>query len=63
MPRQSHTDKVKPDKQRQCMKCRKMFDSTGPGNRICRNCNSANARYVDRIETQVVPSQSNRLGG
>ena len=62
MPRRSH-NKIASDKQRQCLRCNKMFGSTGPGNRICGKCNSANAQFVDRVEAQVVPSQSNRLGG
>jgi hypothetical protein len=31
-------------KQRTCLKCRKLFDSAGPGNRICKRCAQINAR-------------------
>jgi len=31
-------------KQRTCLKCGKSFDSTGPGNRICKRCAPINAR-------------------
>lgn len=27
--------------QRRCLSCQKMFDSTGPGNRICTSCKSS----------------------
>ncbi len=31
-------------KQRTCLKCGTLFDSTGPGNRICKRCAQINAR-------------------
>lgn len=31
-------------KQRTCLKCGKLFDSAGPGNRICKRCAQVNAR-------------------
>jgi len=31
-------------KQRTCLRCGKSFDSTGPGNRICKRCAQINAR-------------------
>lgn len=31
-------------KQRTCLKCGKLFDSAGPGNRICKRCTQINAR-------------------
>lgn len=31
-------------KQRTCLKCGKSFESTGPGNRICRRCQQVNDR-------------------
>lgn len=31
-------------KQRTCLKCNRGFDSSGPGNRICRKCSQANAK-------------------
>ncbi len=31
-------------KKRTCLKCGKLFDSTGPGNRICKPCTQVNAR-------------------
>ena len=35
---------------RMCLKCQKNFISTGPGNRICPNCQRMNERLVqDRI--------------
>jgi len=54
--------KIEPDKQRRCLKCREWFDSTGPGNRICRKCNYQNSQIVDRSETQSTPSRAVRLG-
>ena len=40
-------------KQRTCLKCSKPFDSTGPGNRICRRCQSVNNRFADKGELQL----------
>ncbi len=31
-------------KKRTCLKCNRLFDSTGPGNRICRPCRQINDR-------------------
>lgn len=31
-------------KQRTCLKCGKVFDSSGPANRICKRCAQINAR-------------------
>jgi tRNA(Ile2) C34 agmatinyltransferase TiaS len=33
-------------KQRTCLKCGRRFESTGPGNRICKRCTRINARIV-----------------
>ncbi|WP_419913129.1 hypothetical protein [Hoeflea sp.] len=30
-------------KRRRCLMCREMFDSFGPGNRICKKCKSKQA--------------------
>lgn len=30
-------------KKRTCLKCNKLFDSKGPGNRICKRCSEINA--------------------
>jgi hypothetical protein len=40
---------------RECLKCRKLFLSTGPGNRICRPCDYKN-RDVDHHPTKSVDS-------
>tara|TARA_Y100000310_G_scaffold343675_1_gene452413 strand:- start:2286 stop:2669 length:384 start_codon:yes stop_codon:yes gene_type:complete len=34
----SHWGNPENKKQRKCLKCLKMFDSGGPGNRICKRC-------------------------
>lgn len=39
-------------KKRTCLKCNKHFDSTGPGNRICRPCRQINDR-LPISETQL----------
>lgn len=31
-------------KKRVCLRCNKKFDSTGPGNRICRECHKQETR-------------------
>ncbi len=31
-------------KKRKCLKCNRLFDSAGPGNRICRPCRQINDR-------------------
>ena len=32
-------------KERICLKCSKLFMSDGPGNRLCRNCQTDNLKY------------------
>jgi len=39
-------------KKRTCLKCNRLFDSTGPGNRICRPCRQINDR-LPISETQL----------
>jgi phage FluMu protein Com len=39
-------------KQRACLKCNHLFDSAGPGNRICRRCQQINDRQPI-TETQL----------
>jgi hypothetical protein len=40
-------------KKRTCLKCNQLFDSTGPGNRICRRCQQINARLPRLSEEQL----------
>ncbi len=42
-------------KKRTCLKCGKLFDSTGPGNRICKRCAQINARI--RISEEALQKQ------
>lgn len=39
-----------PITKRKCMKCQEEFDSLGPMNRICGECNSLNSRSAKRVE-------------
>ena len=45
-------------KKRTCLKCGKLFDSTGPGNRICKRCARINARI--RISEEALRKQRGR---
>ena len=38
---------------RTCLKCGRPFDSTGPGNRICRKCHAINAKLPPMTEAQL----------
>jgi len=40
-------------KKRTCLKCDQLFDSTGPGNRICRRCQQINDRLPRLTEEQM----------
>lgn len=40
-------------KKRTCLKCDKLFDSSGPGNRICRRCQRINDRLPRFTEAQL----------
>lgn len=40
-------------KRRTCLKCKQLFDSRGPGNRICRRCQKVNARLPRFTEEQL----------
>jgi hypothetical protein len=40
-------------KQRTCLKCNQLFDSAGPGNRICRRCQRINDRLPPYTEAQM----------
>lgn len=40
-------------KRRTCLKCNRLFDSTGPGNRICKRCSQINARLPRFTEEQL----------
>ncbi len=42
-------------KKRTCLKCGKLFDSTGPGNRICKRCAQINGRI--RITEEAMQNQ------
>ena len=39
-------------KQRSCLKCGQMFDSAGPGNRICKRCAQINS-HIPITEEQL----------
>lgn len=32
-----------------CLKCRQMFPSSGPGNRLCWTCNHENEKTYDQV--------------
>ena len=34
----------RPTSKRKCLKCGKLFQSKGPANRICKNCNEINLK-------------------
>jgi Holliday junction resolvase RusA-like endonuclease len=52
-----------PAKPRNCLKCGKMFDSLGPGNRICPRCQQANARVaISERELQAQRGQKRQNG-
>jgi len=34
---------------RKCLRCAKMFNSTGPGNRICDDCNKVNKHKRETV--------------
>lgn len=40
-------------KKRTCLKCDRLFDSLGPGNRFCRRCQQINARLPQYTEQQM----------
>lgn len=40
-------------KKRTCLKCNRLFDSAGPGNRICRRCQQINDRLPQLTEAQL----------
>jgi len=40
-------------KKRTCLKCNRLFNSTGPGNRICKPCQRINARLPRYTEEQL----------
>lgn len=40
-------------KQRTCLKCNQLFDSAGPGNRICRRCQQINDRLPRYTEARM----------
>lgn len=40
-------------KKRTCLKCNRLFDSEGPGNRICKRCRQLNARLPPFTEAQM----------
>ena len=42
-------------RQRTCLKCDQLFDSAGPGNRICESCVRINARV--RVSEQQLQKQ------
>ena len=45
-------------KKRTCLKCGKLFDSAGPGNRICRRCARRNGRI--RVTEDELQKQRGR---
>ena len=40
-------------KKRTCLKCNRLFDSAGPGNRICPRCQQINDRLPRFTEAQL----------
>jgi len=40
-------------RKRTCLKCNRLFDSAGPGNRICRRCQQVNDRLPRFTEQQL----------
>jgi len=42
-------------KSRVCLKCGKSFESIGPGNRLCSNCNHGNKRLLGKRPTVIAP--------
>lgn len=40
-------------KKRTCLKCQRLFDSRGPGNRICSRCQEINDRLPRFTEAQL----------
>ncbi len=46
IPERSDINKRNLKKKRLCLKCGKMFLSTGPYNRLCENCVSSNRRIA-----------------
>ena len=40
-------------KKRMCLKCDRLVDSSGPGNRICRRCQQVNAKLPRFTEEQM----------
>lgn len=40
-------------KKRTCLKCNRLFNSAGPGNRFCRNCQRINDRLPRFTEEQL----------
>ena len=49
MPKDSNPKYTK----RKCLKCEKLFPSTGPGNRICLQCAQSNSRAIDSTKMTV----------
>ena len=43
---------------RKCLRCHEMFDSTGPGNRICSECKKTVSNYVRRFSVRRMNSGS-----
>jgi len=46
-------------KKRVCLKCGESFESIGPGNRLCANCNHGNRRLSNRI-TVILPMRERK---
>ena len=40
--------RITTDKKRICLKCNKLFDSNGPHNRICDNCEKINVKIFNK---------------
>jgi hypothetical protein len=50
-------------KKRTCLKCDRLFDSAGPGNRICRRCQQINDRLpVSEAQLQKQRGAKRRNG-
>ena len=47
-------------KKRRCLRCRRLFESSGPGNRLCRRCRDTIARWNTDGMDQLLLSTGRR---
>lgn len=58
MPKSHNAPLTRPGKRtkrRHCIKCEREFPSVGPSNRLCPECNAANARLPRILSMPPVP--------